>query len=199
MDFEKNSLKNYTKKAPPQTFSCPGRGFFPIRLFAEIVLDALADCLCHLVGVWRLQVQDWGLVVVVIVPAKSLRAIPVKLLGSFCTDIVAGSIEVVSVCESAVVRIEAALDVVAQTVTNKTLSLVRDNRALAVLLDHQNIRRFCIREAGIVEGAYLLCRVEVCLAQLLDDLLCQLAAGLVYYKYLFASPKCVQCHKKFPP
>ena len=124
------------------------------------------------------QVQDWGLVVVIIIPGVSLRAIPVKLLGSFCTDIVAGSIEVVSVCESAVVLIKAAFDVVAQTVTNKTLSLVRDNRALAVLLDYQDVSRSRIREAGIVEGAYLLRCIKVCLAQLLDNLLCQLAAGL---------------------
>ena len=141
------------------------------RLFAEIVLDALNYRLSHLMGVRGLQYQDRGLVVVIIIPGVSLRTLPVQLLGAVGADVIAGSREMLFVYKSGVCLIKAALDVVAQTVAHKALSLVRDNRALAVLLDYQDVSRFAVRKARVVEGTYLLCRVEVCLAQLPDDLL----------------------------
>ena len=68
--------------------------------------------------------------------------------------------------KAVVCLIKAALDVVAQTVANKALGLVRDDGTLAVLLDHQDVSRSRIREAGIVEGAYLRC-IKVLITPLL--------------------------------
>lgn len=130
-------------------------------------------------GVRRLQSQDRGLVVIIVVPGVSLCTLPVQLLGAVGADVIARSGEVILVSKAVVCLIKAALNVVAQTVAHITLGLVRDNRALAVLLDHQDVSRSRIREARIVEGVYLLRCVEVCLTQLLNNLFCQLAAGLV--------------------
>ena len=190
-------IQVYVKRTPSPDLLRGGRSH--VRLFSEIILDALNYSFCNGRLIWCVQMQDWGLVVVIIEPFLFLSTLPVELSGAVGLDVIAGSFKVIFVCKAGTIFVKSAVDMVAKSITNKTFSLVWDDSTLVILRNTQNIICLGICNCGIIKGFQFLCFVEVCLTQLLYNLLCELTASLVYYKYFFASPKCVQCHKKIPP
>ena len=123
-----------------------------VRLFSEIILDALDYSFCNGRLIWCAQMQNWGLVVVIIEPFLFLSTLPVELSGAVGLDVITGSFKVIFVCKSGTIFVKSAVDMMAKSITNKTFSLVWDDITLVILRNTQNIIRLGICNCGIIKG-----------------------------------------------